>query len=88
MDYRAPQGEVDFNWDPEWDIVAKKRKDGYIIEAAVPFEILDCKIPLSGTEWGINAFRMCTPEPPELDGWSFPILRLSNPAGYGMAVFE
>jgi 3',5'-cyclic AMP phosphodiesterase CpdA len=88
MDYKAPGGKVDFSWNPDWECRAVRGETGYSLEIAIPFDILDTPLPESGTRWHVNAFRMCTPEPRELDGWNLPVERLSNPAGYGRAVFE
>lgn len=88
MDYKASQGKKNRSWNPEWNIKVQRDEKGYIIEAAIPFKSLECKSPLRGTEWRINAFRMRTPTKPELTGWNPPVKELSNPAGFGRTVFE
>ncbi|MFH0889464.1 MAG: C45 family autoproteolytic acyltransferase/hydrolase [Planctomycetota bacterium] len=83
-------GQVKRNrsWNPDWNIKIQRGEKGYIVEAAIPFKSLECKSPLTGTEWRINAFRMRTPTKPELSGWNPPVKELSNPAGFSKAVFE
>ena len=88
MDYEAPGGAVEFAWDPDWDVAVERSEEGYVIEASIPLAALGGAKPSIGTEWGVNAFRLSTTEPLEICGWKFPLERLSNPAGFGSAIFE
>lgn len=50
-------GILDRTWNGKWTSAVKKSKDGWAVEIAVPFAVLDQESPAQGTNWGINVSR-------------------------------
>lgn len=54
---RFERSDSDFSWTAPWQAAARKQKDEWNLEVAIPFESLNAPLPSPGAVWGFNLCR-------------------------------
>ena len=74
-------------WDPGIKVAARKSREYWAIELAIPLAAMNVTEVKAGAQWGLNLCRNRKPPVAETSSWTHVGHSFHNPAGFGTLEF-